>query len=312
MASSDPDAAPPPSSQSPVVISTWSHGRAANEAAWAVLSDGGPALDAVEAGVAVSEADPDVRTVGRGGYPDEEGVVTVDASIMDHTGQCGAVAAVEDLLHPTAVARAVMEETPHVMLAGEGARTFALDRGFETADLLTEASRRDWEEWRQSAGDRRRPEANIEEASQGHDTIGMLALDESGRLAGACTTSGTAWKMHGRVGDSPLIGAGLYVDGAVGAACATGWGEAIIRSAGSHLAVEAMRHGASPQEACCDVVERVDALHDDPSDVQVGVLALDVDGRIGACSWTSGFETARYTRDDGNQMVEAQTIRGGE
>jgi L-asparaginase/N4-(beta-N-acetylglucosaminyl)-L-asparaginase len=291
-----------------VIVSTWQHGWAANEAAWPVLADGGSALDAVEAGARVSETDPEVRTVGRGGYPDRDGVVTLDAAVMDHRGRCGAVAALEDTVHATSVARAVMTETPHVMLAGEGARDFAREQGFEAADLLTEQSRRDWREWRETAPEGpQRPRPNVENqpGAEGHDTIGLLALDRDGRLAGACTTSGTAWKQRGRVGDSPLIGAGLYVDGAVGAACATGWGEAIMRVAGSHLAVEAMRQGAAPQTACRRVVDRIAALHDDLGDVQVGVLALDTDGTIGAYSLQSGFDTARHTTDAGSHLVEA-------
>jgi L-asparaginase/N4-(beta-N-acetylglucosaminyl)-L-asparaginase len=295
----------------PVVLSTWEHGRAANDAAWTVLEEDGSALDAVEQGVRVSEADPAVRTVGRGGYPDRTGVVTLDACIMDTDGRCGAVAALEEIVHPTSVARAVMEKTPHVMLAGNGARDFAVEQGFEPTDLLTEQSRRDWDEWNATTDEVERPTPNVENqpSSESHDTIGMLALDTAGCLAGACTTSGTAWKQHGRVGDSPLIGAGLYVDGDVGAACATGWGEAVMRVAGSHLAVETMRQGASPQAACRCVVERIDRLHDDLSDVQVGVLALSTDGEIGAYGLQSGFDTARYTPDGGNHLIEADALR---
>jgi L-asparaginase/N4-(beta-N-acetylglucosaminyl)-L-asparaginase len=295
---------------SPVVVSTWKHGLPANEAAWAVLADGGAALDAVEAGVAVPEADPEVRTVGRGGYPDREGTVTVDACVMDGRGRCGAVAALPRIQHPTAVARAVMTETPHVLLVGEGALAFARAQDFEETDLLTEQSKQDWQEWKEEQTTASRPKPNIEDESSpdAHDTIGMLALDADGHLSGACTTSGTAWKMPGRVGDSPLIGSGLYVDGEVGAACATGWGEAIMRVAGSHLAVEAMRQGASPTEACRRVVERVEALHADPSDVQVGILALRADGAVGAYSLQSGFDTARSRSDSGTQLIEADCL----
>jgi len=309
---------PPASASSPrapVVVSTWPHGRPANEAAWAVLTDDGTALDAAEQGVAVTEADPEARTVGRGGYPDRTGVVTLDACVMDGRRRCGAVAALQDILHPTAVARAVMEETPHVMLAGEGARTFALEQGFEETDLLTEQSARDWREWRDgrdrdAADEAARPEPNVEKAAGrgNHDTIGLLALDAEGRLAGACTTSGTKWKRHGRVGDSPLIGAGLYVDDEAGAACATGWGEAIIRVSGAHLAVETMRQGASPTAACRRVVERVRALPTDTSDIQVGVLALTPHGDIGAYSLRSGFEAPRSTPDEGPRLVEAACL----
>jgi len=305
------------SSRTPVVVSTWPHGRPANEAAWAVLADDGTALDAAEKGVAVTEADPEARTVGRGGYPDRTGVVTLDACVMDGRRRCGAVAALEDILHPTAVARAVMEETPHVLLAGDGARTFALEQGFEETDLLTDRSERDWREWRDgrdggASDEAARPEPNVEKAAGrgNHDTIGLLALDADGRLAGACTTSGTKWKMHGRVGDSPLIGAGLYVDAEAGAACATGWGEAIIRVSGAHLAVETMRQGASPTAACRRVVERVRALPTDTSDIQVGVLALTPRGDIGAYSLRSGFEAPRSTPDGGHRLVDAACLDG--
>ncbi|MFB6249900.1 MAG: N(4)-(beta-N-acetylglucosaminyl)-L-asparaginase [Salinibacter sp.] len=304
------------SPRAPVVVSTWPHGMPANEAAWTVLADGGAALDAVEAGVAVTEADPEARTVGRGGYPDRTGVVTLDACVMDEQGRCGAVAALQDILHPTAVARAVMEETPHVLLVGEGARAFARDQGFDTTTLLTDQSKQDWRAWRHeqaegtAAGGGARPEPNVEKAAGrgNHDTIGMLALDAEGRLSGACTTSGTKWKMHGRVGDSPLIGAGLYVDDEVGAACATGWGEAIIRVAGAHLAVEAMRQGAAPTAACQRVVERIRALPTDTSDIQVGVVALTPEGEIGTYALRPGFEAGRRTPDAGNHLVEADHL----
>jgi L-asparaginase/N4-(beta-N-acetylglucosaminyl)-L-asparaginase len=229
---------------------------------------------------------------------------------MDERGRCGAVAALRRIPHPTSVARAVMEETPHVMLAGDGALAFAREQGFEETDLLTEQSKQDWRAWREEQTEAVRPEPNIEDegGATNHDTIGMLALDADGHLSGACTTSGTAWKRPGRVGDSPMIGAGLYVDDEVGAACATGWGEAIIPVAGAHLAVEAMRQGASPQKACRRVIERVAALPADTSDAQVGVLALRTDGAIGAYGLQSGFDTARRTPGTDNRLVEADAL----
>lgn len=297
----------PSSTQSPVVVSTWNHGIPANEAAWEVLSEDGPALDAVEAGVRVSEADPEVRTVGRGGRPDRSGTVTLDACVMDEQGHCGAVAALQHIQHPTSVARAVLEESPHVMLVGEGALEFALDQGFEKTDLLTEESRQEWEEGRKKQSEMTRPVPNIENetGAENHDTIGMLALDAHGNLSGACTTSGTAWKMPGRVGDSPLIGAGLYVDNEVGAACATGWGEAAIRTVASHMAVERMRQGASPEEACRRVIDRIATRYDDTSDVQVGVLALNEQGEVGSYGLQDGFQAAIYTPDEGNRLTDA-------
>ncbi|HEY4274440.1 MAG TPA: isoaspartyl peptidase/L-asparaginase, partial [Rhizomicrobium sp.] len=201
--------------QLPCVISTWPFGVAANKAAWAILSKGGRALDAVEAGVKIPEADMRNHTVGRAGYPDRDGHVTLDASIMDEHGNAGSVAAMEYIAHPISVARAVMEKTPHVLLAGEGATQFAIEQGFKREELLTPESRKAWQEWLKTA--KYKPEANIETKSYGlgvpggaknHDTIGMLAIDAKGNLSGACTTSGMAWKVRGRVGDSPIIGAG--------------------------------------------------------------------------------------------------------
>lgn len=270
----------------PLVISTWNHGLAANEAAWAILSRGGNALDAVEAGVMVPEADPQVRTVGYGGYPDREGRVTLDACIMDKDSNCGAVAFLEHIKHPIAVARKVMEETPHVMLVGAGALQFALEKGFKKEDLLTPDAARDWKAWLQES--HYQPVINMEN----HDTIGMLALDEAGNLAGACTTSGAAYKMRGRIGDSPIIGAGLYVDNEVGAATATGLGEAVIRTVGSHLVVEFMRQGHTPEKACRLAVERIIKKHKDVTDLQVGFIALNKQGEYGGYCIHSGFDYA--------------------
>lgn len=269
----------------PVVISTWGHGVAANAAAWELLSQGGRSLDAVETGVMVPEADPEVRTVGLGGYPDREGNVTLDACIMDNRN-CGSVAYLEHIKHPICVARKVMEETPHLMLVGEGALQFALKSGFEKENLLTGQAEKDWKEWLKES--QYKPEINIEN----HDTIGMLALDKHGKLAGACTTSGAAYKMNGRVGDSPIIGAGLFVDDEVGAATATGLGEAVIRVAGSHLVVEFMRQGKTPEKACQLAVERIISKHPVVNDLQVGFIALNKNGEYGGYSIKGGFKYA--------------------
>jgi N4-(beta-N-acetylglucosaminyl)-L-asparaginase len=188
----------------PVVVSTWNHGQGANAAAWEILSHGGTALDAAEAGVRVTEADPDVMTVGLGGFPDRNGIVTLDACIMNEKGDCGSVAFLQNIKHPISVARKVMEETPHVMLVGEGALEFALDQGFEKENLLTPKAEAAYQAWKAQHTETR-PEINIEN----HDTIGLLTLDQYGNLSGACTTSGAAYKYHGRVGDSPIIGAGI-------------------------------------------------------------------------------------------------------
>lgn len=270
----------------PVVVSTWRHGLAANDAAWQILSKGGRALDAVEAGVRVTEAE-DNMSVGYGGLPDREGRVTLDACIMDENGECGAVACLEEIMHPISVARLVMEKTPHVMLVGEGAQQFALEQGFKKENLLTEKAEKAWKEWLVESD--YKPIINIEN----HDTIGMLALDEEGNLSGACTTSGLAFKMHGRVGDSPIIGAGLYVDNEVGAATATGMGEAVIKVCGAHLIVELMRQGYSPQEACEVAIKRI-SKQKNAKDIQIGFLALGKSGEVGSYALHKGFDYAMY------------------
>jgi N4-(beta-N-acetylglucosaminyl)-L-asparaginase len=271
----------------PLVVSTWGFGQAANAAAWEVLAGGGAALDAVEQGGRQAEADADNATVGRGGLPDREGHVTLDACIMDHAGQAGSVCFLQDTLHAVSVARRVMERTPHVMLAGEGARRFARDQGFPARELLTHAAHQRWQRWLQEA--EYRPRANAER----HDTLGVLARDRAGHLAGACTTSGMAFKMHGRVGDSPILGAALFVDGAVGAAVATGHGEFVMRTLGSFLVVEFLRQGLGAQAACETAVGRIAAgLGDDPGEIQVGYVALDRAGGVGACAVQPGFQYA--------------------
>lgn len=275
----------------PIVISTWDFGVAANQAAWRILSEGGRALDAVEAGVRIAEADLENPTVGKGGLPDRDGHVTLDACIMDDEGNCGSVAALEHIAHPISVARLVMEKTPHVMLVGEGALQFALSQGFQKEQLLTQAGKKAWEEWLIEA--KYSPVINIENQQYNHDTIGMLAIDQQGNLSGACTTSGMAFKMHGRVGDSPIIGAGLYVDNEVGAATSTGVGEEVIRTVGSFLVVELMRQGYSPEEACIEAVSRIIKKKPEiAKEIQVGFLALSKDGQYGAYALQEGFTYA--------------------
>jgi N4-(beta-N-acetylglucosaminyl)-L-asparaginase len=292
----------PGSVKKPVVISTWNHGMQANAEAWKTLSNSGTALDAVEAGVRVTESDPENLSVGLGGLPDREGIVTLDACIMDHKNQCGAVAFLQDIENPISVARKVMEETPHVMLVGNGARQFAVEQGFPVVNLLTERARMEWEKWKKES--KYQPVIN----SENHDTIGMLALDAEGNLAGACTTSGMAYKLHGRVGDSPIIGAGLFVDNEVGAACATGMGEAIVRIAGSAIVVELMRSGMTPYQACKEAVNRVVAKHDDLTNLQVGFIALDKYGRVGGYSVYAGFNFAHKTHES-EELVDVEYIK---
>lgn len=282
-------------SNSPIVISTWDFGKAANAAAWDVLAGGGRALDAVEKGVRVPEADPNNQSVGLGGRPDRDGRVTLDACIMDENARCGSVACLEHIVHAISVARLVMDKTPHVMIVGDGALQLALENGFKKENLLTEKSEREWKEWVKTS--KYEPVKNIENIKPGgpknHDTIGMLALDKAGNLSGACTTSGMAYKIHGRVGDSPIIGAGLYVDNEVGAATSTGVGEEVIRIVGSHLVVELMRQGLDPENACKKAVERIIARNPEAAKkVQVGFLALSRDGRHGAYALQKGFSYA--------------------
>ncbi len=274
----------------PIVLSTWDFGMEANKAAWEHLSKGASALDAVENGVRIVEDDPRERSVGYGGRPDRDGKVTLDACIMDEKSNIGSVACIENIKNPISVARAVMEKTPHVMLVGEGAYQFAINQGFKHENLLTPESEKEWKDWLKTS--QYQPMVNIEN----HDTIGMIALDAKGNLSGACTTSGMAYKMHGRVGDSPIIGAGLYVDNEIGAATATGHGEEVIRTCGSHLVVELMRQGKSPQQACEEAVKRIHKFiiqrGKDPKDIQIGFIALNKSGEHGAFCLQKGFTYA--------------------
>lgn len=287
----------------PLIISTWNHGFSANAEALKQLENGKPALDAIVSGVGVCEADPDNRSVGYGGLPDREGHVTLDACIMDHKSNCGSVSFLQEIKHPIAVAKKVLEETSHVMLSGKGAQDFALSQGFLKENLLTSESENDWKEWLKKS--KYKPVINMEN----HDTISMLVLDENGDLSGGCTTSGAAWKMHGRVGDSPIIGVGLFLDNEVGAAAATGLGEAVIRTAGSAMVVELMRQGKSPFEACKEIVERIYNKHKNHKDMdylQVGFIAVNKNGEHGGYSLRSGFNFAVYDSENGNRMEDSQ------
>jgi N4-(beta-N-acetylglucosaminyl)-L-asparaginase len=288
----------------PIVISTWDFGKAANAAAWEVLKGQGRALDAVEAGVKIPEADPNNHSVGYGGLPDRDGHVTLDACIMDENSNCGSVMFLEYIVHPISVARMVMEKTPHIVLAGDGALEFALANGFKKENLLTPESEKMWKEWLKNS--KYEPVINIENQKtisleksnmpggfSNHDTIGMLAIDSKGDICGACTTSGMAFKLHGRVGDSPIIGAGLFVDNEIGAATSTGVGEEVIRIVGSHLVVEYMRQGLTPRDACRKAVERiVNRNPDKAKNLQVGFLAMKKDGSYGAFCIQKGFTYA--------------------
>ncbi|RDY58937.1 isoaspartyl peptidase/L-asparaginase family protein [Flagellimonas nanhaiensis] len=272
----------------PVAVCTWNFLNATAKA-WEVLDAGGSALDAVEQGVRVEEADVTNETVGKGGRPDRDGNVTLDACIMDKDGNCGSVVYLQNIAHPVSVARKVMEETPHIILAGKGAEQFAYEQGFKKEDLFTESTRKQYEEWKKTS--KYETTINIEN----HDTIGMLAIDKNGDIAGACTTSGMAYKVAGRVGDSPIIGAGLFVDNEVGGATATGVGEEVIRTVGSFLIVELMRQGMSPQEACEEGVKRIMKKNEGREDFQIGFLAINKQGETGGYCVHPGFTYREYS-----------------
>lgn len=287
----------------PIVLSTWDFGLKANKEAWTILGKGGRALDAVEKGVRLVENDPNERSVGYGGRPDRDGRVTLDACIMDENYNIGSVACLENIKNPISVARMVMEKTPHVMLVGDGAFQFAVSQGFKKENILTAESEKEWKEWLKDS--KYKPIVNIEN----HDTIGMIALDAHGNLSGACTTSGMAFKMHGRVGDSPIIGAGLFVDNEVGAATATGHGEEMIRTVGTHLVVELMRQGRNPQQACKEAVERIvkitERRNKNLKDIQVGFIAINKKGEYGSYCIQDGFNFAVYDQQ-GNRLEKPE------
>lgn len=304
----------------PIVISTWAPNVKANAEAWTVLGKGGRALDAVEAGVKIPEADPSDQSVGYGGLPDRDGRVTLDACIMDELGNCGAVMCLEHIMHPISVARLVMEKTPHVQLVGDGALQFALANGFKQENLLTPEAEKAWREWlKTSKYDPTTIDKLLKEKSSpgnvpapgqinNHDTIGMIAMDASGNVSGACTTSGMAYKMHGRVGDSPIIGAGLYVDNEVGAATSTGVGEEVVRICGSHTVVELMRQGVSPELACKKAVERMIKFRKDKiKGLQVGFIAVNKKGEFGGYAIQKGFNYCVQT-NSGSKVYDAKYL----
>lgn len=286
----------------PLFIATWPFGLPACKQSLVSLKAGGSVLDAVEQGIRVAEADTEVDSVGVGGIPNANGVVQLDACIMDGTNQkAGAVAALEDYPHPISVARKVMEKTKHVFVVGQGAKDFAAQQGFEKQDLLTPQQREKWKQWLKENG---------KEVPKGsHDTISLLGIDAERRIAGGCSTSGLAYKLHGRVGDSPLIGGGLYVDGEVGAAGATGIGENILRYCGTFLICELMRQGKSPTEACIGAIERI-ARGDrkKPADLSVNFVALDKQGRWGAAGTDDSFVAAVVTNQEA-KIIKPEIVR---
>ena len=305
----------------PVVVSTWDSGIRANAAAWKVLEKNGGALDAVEE--ASKSAEDEVSCcVGLDANPDRDGKVTLDASIMDENSNCGAVAFLQHIKHPISVARKLMESTPHVFLVGEGAEQFAVQNGFERLpEKLSPAAEKAWREWLKKS--KYEPVINIENKHRGempqsspyvlgdgqvnHDTMGTIALDSKGNLSGACTTSGMAFKLRGRVGDSPVIGAGLFVDNEIGAATSSGVGEEVIRICGTHLIIELMRQGLSPENACREAIRRI--VRRDPEKAktfQVGFIALSKTGEVGAFSIQKAF-TYAVTNGEVNQFFEAKS-----
>ena len=320
----------------PVVLSTWDTGLAANKGAWEVLSRNGSALDAVEAGVKVTESSINC-CVGLGANPDRDGVVTLDASIMDHQWNCGSVGALERIKHPISVARRVMEKTPHVILVGQGAQQFAVAEGFPLEpQVLSEDAKKAYEQWLRKS--EYKPVINIENtkpsggggpggASVGsaeaqvmaaapaklangvwnHDTIGMIAMDAAGDLSGSVTTSGMGFKMRGRLGDSPVIGAGLFVDNEVGAVTSTGQGEDVIRVCGSHAVVEFMRQGMSPEQACQAAVEKIARIKKEKAkEIQVAFIAISKKGETGGYALQKGFSYALKSNSE-ERMVEVKS-----
>mgnify|MGYP002639914110 CR=1 FL=1 len=290
-----------PVRQAPVFVSTWDFGRVANEKAMATLAAGGDMLDAIEQGIRETEVDADNHSVGFGGTPNADGVVQLDACIMNHLYNAGSVAAIEDILHPISVARLVMERTKHVMLAGAGARKFALEQGIEPTEMLTEERRQKWQQWLKT-----QQEMSLEES---HDTIALVGCGTDGTLSGGCSTSGWGYKLAGRVGDSPIIGSGLYVDGQVGAAGATGLGENVMRYCGSFQVVEFMARGATPEEACIETVLSMGRKDPLPlKDMSLNFVAVDRFGRYGGAGSDAGFRYS-VTTVEGSQSSDAVTVQ---
>ena len=288
---------------SPMVrsISTWKTSEA-NYKAGSLLDSGTDALNAAVIGVAVEEENPKNTTVGIGGAPDRSGNVTLDACVMNHLGDCGSVVAVENIMNVARLAKDVMEKTPHVMLAGKGAEEFAISEGYKKINLLTETSKKDWEKWLEN--EEYKPIINIEN----HDTIGMLCLDKNNNISGACTTSGLAYKMKGRIGDSPIIGSGLFIDNKIGGAVATGLGEEVVKTVGSYLVVELMRQGMSPQEACETAIKRIVSTNSQENKFQVAYIAMNKNGEVGSYSIEPGFSYMDYYNGENKEVTTESAL----
>ena len=282
----------------PIVVATWDV-KNATKKAWEILNSQGSSLDAIEEGCKVEEANKNGQSVGIGGLPDREGNVTLDACIMDYKGNCGSVVYLKNIKHAISVARMIMEKTPHVMIAGDGAKKFALNMGFKQENLLTEKSKKDWVKWKKN--EKYQPIINIEN----HDTIGMLAIDKNNNISGGCTTSGLAYKMPGRVGDSPIIGAGLFIDNEIGGAVATGLGEEVVKTVGSFLVVALMRQGYSPKDACRFAIERiVKKPESNYKNFQVGYIAINKNGQTGSYAIQKGFSMTQHDIN-GNKTLDS-------
>lgn len=287
-----------------IAVSTWGGTIKSSEKAFEYLKAGKNSLDALEAGIRVAEDDPTNSSVGYGGLPDEDGIVTLDASIMDWNGNAGSVGCIEGIKNPISVAKLVMRKTKHVMLVGDGAKKFALENGFKEENLLTESSRKAWEEWKM-----KNPHGVNRVDEKNHDTIGLLAIDNSNNLSGGVSTSGLAWKIHGRVGDSPIIGAAIFVDNEFGGAVATGNGEFVMRTVGSFLVVEKMRDGFSPQEACEHAIKRIYKTAKNNKNIQIGYLAVNKKGDVGAFSLYDGFTYALTTEKKSKVMKSESLVK---
>lgn len=282
--------------EDPIAICTWNF-KKANAAAGLALDEGKDALTAAILAAQVEEENPQNSTVGYGGAPDRDGQVTLDACVMDHQGNCGAVLAVENVMHVAQLARDVMEKTPHVMLSGKGAETFARSLDYPFTPLLTTEAKNAWEKWKKT--EQYQPIINVEN----HDTIGVLCRDKKGNISGACSTSGLGYKMKGRIGDSPIIGSGLFIDNDVGGAVATGMGEEVVKTVGSFLIVELIRQGKTPQEACDQAIERIVKKQQGTPNFQVAYIALDKNGNTGARSIHDGFSYMHYHNNQNNNIA---------
>lgn len=285
----------------PIAIATWDANVKATQVAWDILSKGGYSLDAIEKGIHVPEADPEDTSVGYGGNPDRDGNVTLDACIMDEKGNAGSVTFLQNIMHPISIARLIMEKTPHVMLTGDGAQRFAKSQGFKEENLLTPEAKQRWKEWLESAKYQPVISPNM------HDTIGMIAIDTQKRLCGGCSTSGAAYKMHGRVGDSPILGAGMFTDNEVGGAAATGLGEMMLKTLSSFLIVELIRQGKHPQAACEEAVKRL--VNKCGKESQAGFVALDKKGNYGAYSVLPNFSYALCVDGENKKMKSNSHVK---